>query len=169
MGTLASRVMPRGGTPLDRGNPAPSDDPRPTRRPTHKRFVVMAFLGTLAFITYFDRVCITRAAPEIKAELGISDARMGLIMGAFWLAYALFELPAGFMGDRYGARGTLTRIVLAWSLFTAISGSATGLYSLLAYRFLFGVGEAGAFPNMARVQSRWLPVTSRASARGCSG
>jgi MFS transporter, ACS family, glucarate transporter len=138
----------------------------PGERPTNKRFVVMAFLGVLAFLTYFDRVCITRAEPEIKADLGISDKQMGLIMGAFWLAYALFELPTGWMGDRYGARGTLTRIVLAWSLFTALSGAATGLYSLFLWRFLFGVGEAGAFPNMARVQSRWLPVHSRATASG---
>src|SRR5206468_1259560 len=116
----------------------------------------MGFLGVLAFLTYFDRVCMTRAEPDIKAVLHITDPQMGLIMGAFWLAYALFDLPTGFMGDRCGARGTLTRIVLAWSLFTALSGSATGLYSLLLWRFLFGVGEAGAFPNMARVHSRWL-------------
>src|SRR5688572_30709723 len=126
----------------------------------------MVFLGTLAFLTYFDRVCITAVTDNIKTDLRITDGQMGLIMGAFWLAYALFELPVGFMGDRFGARGTLTRIVLAWSLFTALSGSAAGLYSLFAWRFLFGVGEAGAFPNMARVQSRWLPVTSRASASG---
>src|SRR5262245_27754470 len=70
------------------------------------------------------------------------------------------------MGDRYGSRGTLTRIVFAWSLFTSLSGSASGFYSLFLWRFLFGVGEAGAFPNMARVQSRWLPVASRATASG---
>jgi MFS family permease len=142
----------------------PGGEPLHAASPTRKRFIVMVFLGTLAFLTYFDRVCITRAEPDIKADLQISDKQMGLIMGAFWLAYALFELPTGYMGDRYGARGTLTRIVLAWSLFTALSGSATGFYSLFAWRFLFGVGEAGAFPNMARVQSRWLPVASRATA-----
>ena len=82
---------------------------------------------------------------------------MGLILGAFWLAYALFELPGGWMGDRFGARLTLTRIVAAWSLFTILSGSAMGFASLLAFRFLFGVGEAGAYPNMASIQSYWLP------------
>src|SRR4029078_1547976 len=116
----------------------------------------MVFLGTLAFLTYFDRVCISsaRVVDGVRADLGITQQQMGLIMGGFWLAYALFELPTGRMGDRYGARGTLTRVVLAWSLFTSLSGSATGLYSLFLWRFLFGVGEAGAFPNMARVQSR---------------
>lgn len=136
------------------------------QRPTRVRFGVMAFLGVLAFLTYFDRICITRAAGDIKAELSISAEQMGLIMGAFWLAYALFELPAGWMGDRFGARSTLTRIVIGWSLFTALSGSAAGFMSLLIMRFLFGAGEAGAFPNMARIQSRWLPVESRASAGG---
>ncbi|HND50830.1 MAG TPA: MFS transporter [Pirellulaceae bacterium] len=129
--------------------------------PTSVRNTVMVYLGVLAFLTYFDRICIARAQSVIKADLGISNTEMGLIMGAFWLAYALFELPAGWMGDKYGARVTLTRIVLAWSLFTALSGAATGFWSLLTYRFLFGVGEAGAFPNMARIQSQWLPISSR--------
>src|SRR5688500_16380600 len=124
----------------------------------------MFFLGPLAFITYFDRVCISRAVEPIMRDLNLTKAQLGLIMGAFWLAYALFELPAGWMGDRYGARSTLTRIVFAWSLFTCLSGSATGFVSLFVYRFLFGVGEAGAFPNRARIHSRWLPVATRARA-----
>ncbi|MCE9547421.1 MAG: MFS transporter [Planctomycetia bacterium] len=153
--------------------PSLADGPNPYQSPaaagqraTHKRYIVMALLGLLAFLTYFDRVSIVRAKTEIKAEFGLEDWQMGLVMGSFWLAYALFELPAGWMGDRFGSRSTLTRIVLAWSLFTALSGSAVGLLSLLSCRFLFGVGEAGAFPNMARVQSRWVPVGSRARASG---
>jgi len=127
---------------------------------------MMAFLCVLSFLTYFDRVFIMRAQEDIKADLFLSDAQMGLVLGAFWLAYAWFELPAGWLGDRFGARPTLTRIVLAWSLFTALSGSAQGFLSLLTARFLFGAGEAGAFPNMARAQERWLPVESRARAGG---
>jgi len=134
--------------------------------PTHRRYVVMTFLCVLSFLTYFDRVCIMRAQVDIQRDLGITDEEMGLVFGAFWLAYALFEIPGGWMGDRYGARVTLTRIVLAWSFFTVLSGSATGLVSLLAYRFLFGAGEAGAYPNMARVQAKWLPAPSRARAGG---
>ena len=126
----------------------------------------MAFLCVLSFLTYFDRVCIMRAQGDIQKDLGLSDAQMGLVFGAFWLAYALFEIPVGWWGDRFGARRTLTRIVLAWSLFTALSGTATGFLSLLAFRFLFGVGEAGAYPNMARIQSRWLPQRSRGRAGG---
>ena len=126
----------------------------------------MGFLCVLAFLTYFDRVCIMRAQEDIKADLGLSQAQMGLVLGGFWLAYALFELPGGWLGDRFGVRPTLTRIVFAWSLFTGLSGSATGFGSLLAARVLFGAGEAGAFPNMARAQERWLPVESRARAGG---
>jgi MFS family permease len=135
-------------------------------RPTRQRYAVMTFLCVLSFLTYFDRVCIVRAQEVIQHDLGITDDEMGLIFGAFWLAYALFELPGGWLGDRYGARVTLTRIVLAWSLFTVLSGSATGFLSLLTFRFLFGAGEAGAFPNMARVQASWLPARSRGRAGG---
>lgn len=133
-----------------------------SERPTRARYVLMFFLATLAFLTYFDRICITKMQGKISASLGMDEAQMGLIMGAFWLAYALFELPTGWMGDVHGARVTLARIVVAWSLFTALSGSASGFFSLFIYRFLFGVGEAGAFPNMARIQSRWLPADTRA-------
>ncbi len=128
---------------------------------TRVRFIVMAFLCGLSFLTYFDRVCIVRAQPEIKRDLGLNDSQMGWVLGAFWLAYALFEIPAGWLGDRYGARRTLGRIVIAWSIFTALSGAATGFISLLACRICFGAGEAGAYPGMARVQSRWLPANAR--------
>jgi MFS family permease len=139
---------------------------REAHGPTRVRHRMMAFLCVLSFLTYFDRVCIMRAQEDIKADLGLGNAEMGAILGAFWLAYALFELPGGWLGDRFGARLTLTRIVFAWSLFTALSGSATGFASLLASRLLFGAGEAGAFPNMARAQQRWLPVEARARAGG---
>lgn len=140
--------------------------PQIAQRRTRVRFTVLAFLCVLSFLTYYDRQCIVRAQESIQSSLGIDDERMGIIFGAFWFAYALFEIPGGWLGDRRGSRFTLTRIVVAWSLFTALTGVATGFYSLLAYRFLFGVGEAGAYPNMARVQSRWLPIEERARAAG---
>ncbi len=130
------------------------------------RFSVVALLCGLAFLMYYDRQCIVRAQESIQKSLAIDDKQMGLIFGAFWLAYAVFEIPGGWLGDRIGARFTLSRIVLAWSLFTALTGAATGFYSLIAYRLLFGVGEAGAFPNIARVQSQWLPKAERARAGG---
>jgi MFS transporter, ACS family, glucarate transporter len=137
-----------------------------SQRPTRVRYVVMAFLCGLSFLTYFDRFSVVRTQGEIQRDLHIGDGQMSLIFGAFWLAYGLFEIPGGWLGDRFGGRGTLGRIVLAWSLFTALSGSAVGFTSLLACRFLFGVGEAGAYPNMARVQARWLAPRERARMGG---
>jgi MFS family permease len=132
------------------------------QQPTHMRYRVMAMVCVLSFLTYYDRQCIVRAQESIQASLSLTDYQLGLVLGAFWLAYALFEIPGGWMGDKVGARFTLTRIVVAWSLFTALTGAATGFYTLLVYRFLFGAGEAGAYPNMARIQSRWLPQVERA-------
>src|SRR6185503_18169195 len=100
----------------------------------------------------------------IQRDLKLDDKQLGLVLGAFWFAYALFEIPSGWLGDRFGTRGTLTRIVLAWSLFTGLSGVAWGFISLLIFRFLFGAGEAGAYPNMAKIQQAWLPIKSRARA-----
>src|SRR5688500_18165436 len=126
----------------------------------------MALLCALSFLTYFDRFCIIRAQDSIQNDLSISDAGMGIILGAFWLAYGLFEIPGGWLGDRFGAKKTLVSIVLAWSLFTALSGSATGFRSLLAYLFRVGVAEAGACPNVARGQSQGRSARERARMGG---
>src|SRR6476660_5652649 len=145
----------------------PHDTPAQTTESRSRvRVSVMAFLCALSFLTYYDRQCIVRAQDSIRASLGLDEKQMGLVFSAFWLAYALFEIPSGRLGDRFGARFTITRIVLAWSLFTVLTGAATGLLSLLLFRFLFGAGEAGAYPNMARIQSRWLPINERAGAGG---
>jgi len=142
-------------------------DPNATAQsPTRVRYRVMAFLCALSFLTYFDRVCIVSAQEAIQRDLNLSVIEMGWVFSAFWLAYALFEIPSGWMGDRFGPRKTLVRIVMGWSLFTVLSGSATGFLSLLAFRFLFGVGEAGAYPNMAAIQSRWVPTHQRARLGG---
>jgi MFS transporter, ACS family, glucarate transporter len=135
-------------------------------RPTRVRYTVLAFLAAMTFILYLDRSCINQAAPVIKRELGISETQKGLIFSAFALAYALFEIPAGRWGDRYGSRRILTRIVLWWSFFTAITGAAGGFASLLVIRFLFGAGEAGALPNSARILREWFPDSSRGRAQG---
>ena len=84
----------------------------------------------------------------------------------FTLAYCLFEIPTGMMGDRLGPRRVLTRIVMWWSMFTTLTGAMTGYYPLLLTRFLFGAGEAGAFPNASVVVSRWFPPQKRATISG---
>jgi ACS family glucarate transporter-like MFS transporter len=134
--------------------------------PTKVRFGVLGFLAAMTFILYLDRSCINQAAPIIKNELGISETQKGIIFGAFTIAYAVFEVPAGRWGDRYGSRRILTRIVLWWSFFTALTGAAGGFASLVVIRFLFGAGEAGALPNSARILREWFPDSSRGRAQG---
>lgn len=133
------------------------------------RHGVMALLCFLAVILYLDRICISVALPRIQQELEIPPERLGWVSFAFSLAYAAFEIPGGRMGDRLGPRGVLTRIVTWWSVFTALTGAATGLWSLLVTRFLFGAGEAGAWPNASSAVSRWFPVHARAKAMGLFG
>ena len=130
------------------------------------RHRVLALLATLAVITYLDRVCISVAGPRIQTELGLSPQDWGLVTGAFGIAYALFEIPSGFLGDRFGARAMLTRIVLWWSAFTSLTGFASRLWSLVIIRFLFGVGEAGAYPTASTSIFRWYPAAERGRAFG---
>src|SRR2546429_471512 len=130
----------------------------PALQPSRARHVAVGFTLLLAAIAYLDRICISTAAPAIGADLGLSDAEMGFVFSAFTLAYALFEVPSGWFADRFGARVTLTRIVIWWSVMTAATGLATGFVPLLAVRLLFGVGEAGMFPATARAFARWLPA-----------
>lgn len=117
-------------------------------------------------ITFLDRLCIAIAGPRIQKDLGITPEQWGWVLGAFVLSYGLFEIPTGMLGDRFGRRNVLTRIVLWWSAFTALTGVASGFVPLMATRFLFGAGEAGAYPNMAGVVSRWFAVRERAIAQG---
>jgi sugar phosphate permease len=133
---------------------------------TRVRYRVVMLLCLLSFILYLDRICISQATSSIKSELDISNTAMGFVLAAFTVAYGLFEVPTGHWGDRHGSRGVLTRIVLWWSLFTALTGAANGLLMLLVVRFLFGAGEAGALPNAARVISRWFPANARGPAQG---
>ncbi len=129
------------------------------------RFRVLALLFFASTITYIDRVCISVAAKDIQADLGISLEEWGWILGAFVLAYGLFEIPGGALGDKYGPRKILTRIVAWWSAFTIFTGFAQSFRSMLIIRFLFGVGEAGAFPNFSATIARWFPVYERARAQ----
>ena len=127
---------------------------------------VLGLLALLLVITYLDRVCISVAGPRMQDALHIGPLAWGWVTGVFTLAYAAFEIPTGALGDRIGARRVLTRIVLWWSAFTSLTGLATGYYSLLATRFLFGAGEAGAYPNTSIAVARWFPLRERGRAFG---
>ena len=138
----------------------------PPERPSRTRLVVVAWLCGLTGVLYLDRICMNQAARPIRGEFGLTNEEMSYVHMAFTLAYGLFEVPTGRLGDRIGARWVLTRIVVWWSLFTALTGGAWGLTSLLVVRFLFGAGEAGALPNAARVLSRWFPPAERGRVQG---
>jgi ACS family glucarate transporter-like MFS transporter len=122
------------------------------------RYRVLALLCSLTTLTYLDRICISIVGVRIKTEFALSNSQFGWVLASFSLAYALFEIPSGVLGDRIGPKALFIRIVLFWSLFTALTGLATGLVSLIIIRFLFGAGESGTYPNCMIVMSRWFPV-----------
>ena len=130
------------------------------------RFTLLRLTFTLSIITYIDRVCVSTAAPDIREAIGLSSRQMGWVFSAFTIAYAVFEIPSGWLGDTMGPRKVITRIVLWWSAFTIATGAVWNYASLLTARFLFGAGEAGAFPNMSRSLSRWFPLRERGMAHG---
>ena len=130
------------------------------------RHRALALLSLLSIITYLDRVCISVAGPRMQENLHISPERWGWVTGVFAIAYGAFEIPSGYLGDRLGPRGVLTRIVLWWSAFTALTGLASNYLFLLLTRFCFGAGEAGAYPNCSASISRWFPAVERARAFG---
>ena len=134
--------------------------------PSRARYKVLAFTTILAIVTYLDRVAISSAAPAIRSEMGLDAIEMGWVFSAFTWAYAIFEIPSGWMGDVMGPRKVLTRIVIWWSAFTAATGAAWNFASLVAARLLFGMGEAGAFPNTSRSFTKWFPVNERGAAHG---
>ena len=133
---------------------------------TRARFTLLKLMFALSIITYIDRVCVSTAAPDIREALQLTPRQMGWAFSAFTFAYAVFEIPSGWLGDTLGPRKVLTRIVLWWSMFTMATGAVWNYVSLLIARFLFGAGEAGAFPNMSRSLSRWFPLSERGTAHG---
>lgn len=136
-----------------------------TAAPSRVRHLVTGFAVALAVITYVDRVAISVAAPFISADLGLSKTQMAWALAAFGWAYAVFEIPGGWLGDKIGPRRVLLRIVLWWSAFTAATSFAWNAGSLIVIRALFGAGEAGAFPNLTRVLTTWLPAHERERAQ----
>ena len=166
----------------------------PPQKPTAVRYGVLAFACVLSMITYLDRVCFGTIAPFVKSEFGLDDLEVGLLFGAFTLAYATFEVPTGWLGDVFGPRKTLIRIVVWWSFFTALTGLIAPAWfpdwmpthfwipllgtlsiaciAMMLVRFMFGIGEAGAYPNIARAFHSWFPYQERGFAKGsvwCAG
>ncbi len=130
------------------------------------RYRVVGFMLALGAVTYLDRACIATLSPDIRRDLGLSKDEMSWIYSAFAIAYAAFEIPTAWWADRMGTRRVLTRIVAWWSVFTMATAAAWSFSSMLVIRFLFGAGEAGAWPGMARTFSRWIPRSERGTIQG---
>ncbi len=137
-----------------------------TARRSRARFVVLALLATGTMINYLDRTVLGIAAPVLTKDLGLTAAVMGLVFSAFSWTYAFAQIPGGLFLDRFGARITYFFSVSLWSVFTVLQGFATGLYSLIAYRFGLGFAEAPCFPTNSRVVATWFPQHERARATG---
>jgi sugar phosphate permease len=140
-------------------------DAAPTRL-SRGRWYVLLLISVMYLITYLDRVNISTAAPQISKEFGFDKITMGVIFSAFVWAYALFQVPGGWLSDRFGARGVLAGVVAYWSVMTAATAAAFSATSFVAIRFLFGVGEAGAFPGATRAMQLWYPRAERGLVQG---
>lgn len=130
------------------------------------RFVLVFCTFLLTVLLYVDRACISAAKSDISSDLGFSMTQFGWIMAVFTLGYALFQTPSGKLADAYGARSVLAGIVTIWSALTAVTGFAWNYTSMLVIRFLFGAGEAGAFPALSKVVYNWFPIGERGTIQG---
>src|SRR5258708_29736218 len=140
--------------------------PATQARPTHVRHVVLGMTVLIYMITYMDRVIVSTTAPLMRQELGISLLALGTIQSAFNLSYALFQVPGGWLGDRIGPRRSLTLIASWWSAFTALTALGWSAISMISIQWIFGMGEAGAFPIATRSLSRWMRPAERGFAQG---
>jgi sugar phosphate permease len=140
--------------------------PAAVGRATRVRHVVLGLTVIAYMITYMDRQILAVARPVIRDELGISLVMMGWITFGFRMAYALFQIPGGWMGDKIGARRALSLVVTWWSAFTCLTAVAWSAISMLTIQVFFGLGEAGAFPIATRSLSRWMRPTERGFAQG---
>jgi len=139
--------------------------------PTRVRWHIVGLLGVIAALTYVDRLNLSIAGEYVQNEFAFSTQTMGWILSSFMLGYALFQVPVGWLGDRFGPRNLLTMALLWWSLFTAATAIAPRLplaswfgvaWSFAIIRFLIGVGESATFPNANKVVALWLSKDHRA-------
>jgi MFS family permease len=134
--------------------------------PTNIRRRIIIVSMAMAFILYLDRVCLAEIvkSASFNTEVGISKEEIGVLLGSFFLAYAIFQVPAGWISDRFGARAMLTSYIVLWSVFTALTGAVSSFPALLAMRLLCGAAEAGAYPASNAIIRRWIPPSNRARA-----
>jgi sugar phosphate permease len=135
-------------------------------KPTRTRWWILFLISLMYLICYMDRSNISVAQPEIAKQFGLNKTSMGLVLAAFTWAYALGQIPAGWLGDRFGPKKVLAVIMSWWAIAAAMTGAALGLNSLFGARFLLGLGEAGAFPVASRGMQLWFPRSERGRIQG---
>ncbi|MBC8354612.1 MAG: MFS transporter [Planctomycetes bacterium] len=135
-------------------------------RPTSVRHIVIAAAFLMSVLLYLHRFCISVAQTYIQEDLNLTDQQVGMMLSAFFWTYALGQVPAGWLTDRFGSRIMLTSYILLWSLFTGLTGAASAFAAVLLLRFGFGFAQAGAYPTAASIVSKWVPFQSRGSASG---
>lgn len=141
-----------------------SSTPSASERPTAVRHLIVMATCLVAFLLYLHRFCMSYAQRYVKEDLGLSDDQLGYCFSAFFLAYAIGQVPSGWLSDRLGARSVLASYVLIWSFFTALMGATVGFGMLLLIRMAAGLGQAGAYPTSAALIKRWVPFTRRGTA-----
>ncbi|MFT4556389.1 MAG: ACS family glucarate transporter-like MFS transporter, partial [Planctomycetaceae bacterium] len=135
-----------------------------SERPTRVRYLVLGVTFAMAFLLYLHRFCMSYAQTYIREDLSISNDELSFCFSAFFLTYALAQVPSGWMSDRFGPRTMLTIYILVWSFFTAMMGMTVGVISLLVVRLLAGIGQAGAYPTAASLIGKWIPMSQRGTA-----
>lgn len=131
-----------------------------------RRYLLVLGTFFISLFMYIDRACISAAKDAISADLNFTDKQMGWVLSIFALGYALFQVPGGLSGDKFGPRKVLAAIISLWSLFTALTGAVWNFITMMVVRFLFGAAEAGAFPNISRAAFTWIPLKERGIVQG---
>lgn len=138
--------------------------PAATQKPTRIRYLIVTAAAIMSFLLYLDRLCVGILIDYIRQDLDLTQAQASDFLGSFFYSYALGQVPAGWLSDRYGARIMLVIYILSWSAFTVLIGAAPALFILMAGRFLSGFAQAGAYPTAASIVGRWMPTGARGSA-----
>ncbi|MCA9114124.1 MAG: MFS transporter [Planctomycetaceae bacterium] len=150
--------------PEQGGHPGEDGSSTDSPRPTMVRHAIVAVATLMSVLLYLDRFCVSFAERYIKEDLGLTDAQMGVFLSAFFLTYALAQVPSGWLSDRFGARLMMTTFILVWSLFTGLIGAVYGFALLLVMRAGCGLGQSGAYPTSGSLLSKWIPFTNRGTA-----
>jgi len=135
--------------------------PPPDERPTNVRWLVIGLVTAMSVLLYLDRFAITPVTDTMLRELSLTKEQFGTAVGAFFLAYALMQIPSGWLTDTLGGRWTLAAYVVCWSAATIALGFAHGLAAIWGVRLVLGIAQAGAYPAAAALLKRWVPPASR--------